>query len=169
MSVYPIVVRKITMQHRTHDKDYHQVLICTNEGRSVVINRWGKRGKDGQREHLMFDDAESALDAFLAKQETKQKDGYLYDVKKDSSKEVNDDAEFQKAIGPLYWFKMASHLQFLVPGIDMKGAKDPDLPTWEADGKGGVVHKGYQPKHKFQEYEPTVEDKVAENENWGMF
>ncbi|AMB48234.1 WGR domain-containing protein [Methylobacterium sp. AMS5] len=167
--VYPIAVRKLTMQHRTHEKDYHQVLICTNEGRSVVINRWGKRGAKGQMEIKRFGTIKEATAALESKNRDKQKGGYVHDRSKDNLVQCNDEAEFKKAVGTLYWFEMKSDLVFLVPNIPTDGMKDPDLPTWEPDGNGGIVHKGYQPKHKYVEPEPTVEEKVAENELWGSW
>lgn len=168
MSVFPIIVRKVTMKHRTHEKDYHQVLICTNDDRSLVINRWGKRGAKGQLEFNRHADPASAVAGFETKQSTKRRDGYVHESSADKIFETHDEAELRKAIGLLYWGEMKSELEWLVPGIDTAGAKDPDLPTWaEEDGK--LVHKGYQPKHKFIEAEPTVEDQIADNANWGMF
>lgn len=169
MSAYPIVVRKITMKHRTHEKDYHQVLIVTQDKRCIVINRWGKRGQKGQLEQTRYPEPKSAVAAFDGKRRTKNKDGYVYEPSVDKSVECNDEAEFRKVLGLLYWGEMKSNLEWLVPGIDTTGSKDPDLPQWEEGADGKLVHKGYQPKHPYKEPEPTVEDKVAENENWGAW
>ncbi|TXN07935.1 WGR domain-containing protein [Methylobacterium sp. WL103] len=169
MSAYPIVIRKITMKHRTHEKDYHQVLIVTDDERCLVVNRWGKRGQKGQMEFHRFSNPKLAVEALNAKRSTKERGGYVYDQRADLSKDADDEDAFRKALGLIYWTGMKSELEWLVPGIDTAGAKDPDLPTWEEGADGKMVHKGYQPKHKFVEAEPTVEQKVAENENWGAW
>lgn len=173
MPVYPIALRKKSMLHRQGSKEYHQVLITNGEGRAVLIQRWGKKGAEGQMSVEAFDGTERAVEKFDAKDRDKRRNGYEHDPARDTISECVDEAEFRRKLGPVYLHKLGpKNLEHIAPGADASNVKDPDPPT-EFDSNGRVVRKGYQPKHTFTDFveppKPTVEDHVRENENWGLF
>lgn len=173
MPVYPIALRKKSMLHRQGTKEYHQVLITNGEGKAVLIQRWGKRNTEGQMSVEAFHGTERAVEKFDHKDRDKRRNGYEHDPSRDTIVECKDETEFRKKLGHIYLHKLGpANLEHIAPGADTSNVKDPEPPP-EFDRNGRVVRKGYEPKHKFDGFveppKPTVEQQVAENENWGLW
>ena len=167
MSIYPITVRKVTLGHRQGTKEYHLALIETDDGRAVLINRWGKVGQWGQMA-IEAGTADECGRALQQKRNEKEGRGYGYDPTKDKTAKSLDLPSFKKVLGDGYFYKLGAHMKHLDPDADATGVREPVESEYE-DEAGRLVHKGYQPKHTPKIVEPTPAEINAGNPDWGTW
>jgi predicted DNA-binding WGR domain protein len=175
MSIYPITVKKESgrADSVSGGKEYHLVRISHgDEGRSIVINRWGKKGSWGVGFKVdRFQDMHDALVAYTDKWRDKLGKQYS-DHFIDKTDVCGSEQSLRKALGP-YFFKMRPEdLEWICPGIDTTGVKpQADAGGFQADedGRGAWV----DPKRRLVEepkpIEEPIEARISENPNWGLF
>ena len=171
MSIYPITVKKQSgrADSVSGGKDYHLVLITLADKRALFITRFGKKGTWGsgfqvERYDTKFD-AESAYTAKHRAKLCKAYDELIIDTKQVCA----DWAEFRKALGEQYWNKIgAGNLEWILPGADTKGVREEKTKEWVVN-EGGKYRLKEEPKRLVPEVVETVEDRVKETSNWGMF
>lgn len=169
--MFPMTVVKQSRRAKSSSggKEYHLVLISSPSDRSkaLVIKRWGKAGKWGAMDVMTgsYDQVRREYD-----EKWREKfNGEYREVVKDETKTVHDEVELRIALGPQYVATMgASNLQFLLPGADTKGVRDPDNPEFEKRADG-TWRKKERPPRIIPDPEPTLEEQIAANPMWGMF
>ncbi len=154
-------------------KDYHLVLICSgDEGRSILITRFGKKGTWGTGWKVQrFDDMHDALVAYnekwVAKLGKAYKDHFL---KTDTP--CGDIETFRKALGPTLLKMKPEDLDWICPGIDTKDCRPAEeAGGWQTDEYGNKSFA--EPKRRLVEEpkapEVPVSAKINANPNWGLF
>jgi predicted DNA-binding WGR domain protein len=126
MNHYPITVESQSFNHKGGTKSYHLMLIKTNDGRAVVINRWGKTGAFGEMEVKEFTSIPEALKRWQAKERDKTRNGYG-PIGPTKSVVAAAPAELTKAIGLATFNKMgAKAVKHLDDGWDTAGMRELD-------------------------------------------
>lgn len=148
-------------------KDFHLILITTNDGRALYINRWGKArqwGNGWKCEHYVS--ASDAREAYRKKRREKLEGDYRDHIV-DKSVIANDEAELRKCLGAQLVAAIgAEKWAQLLPGADTSGLKAGAVETDENDP--GLRINRRDPKLVEQPKE-TVEDRIKSNPLWGMF
>lgn len=135
MSVYPITIRFISMEHKGGTKSYNLAHIVAADSRSVVVNRWGKTGTFGdiKASHFRKEEYGKADKALTAKYREKLGNGYA--ETNDRFVSASDETELRRALGRMLFIKLgASTIKWLDPNIDVSGLKDAEHPSYDEDG-----------------------------------
>lgn len=130
---YPIKSRALSLDHRGGTKSYHLMLIQANNGKCVVINRWGKTGAFGEMKVKTFDSVPAAEKAFSKKEREKTGKGYS---QTGASRETTaaDGSELPRSIGLAVFNKMgAAAVKHLDPGFDTSGMREADNPQYDEE------------------------------------
>jgi predicted DNA-binding WGR domain protein len=167
-AAFPITVVKQTLEHRTHEKDYHQVLIRRPDGRSLLVQRWGRRGSFGQMQVLALPDALSSDLAYREKLREKESRGYepqpvrLFTVATEN--------ELKKMLATV-WLKLgADNIKHLLPDASTDAVRDPPpVAEWGTDKDGKPVLLNPVKPKAVKETEPTIADRVAVDPEWGAW
>lgn len=169
--MFPINMHKRKLVHKGGMKEYHTVILLTDDDRALVIRRWCKVKSWGQMEVECFSDREVGSNAFFAKIEEKSKRGYVVDP--GISHEVLDLSDLKRILGAQYWAQLGpENAEWLIPGVDTTGIKAPPMATWEKTDKTGRYKRVEPPLLTIEQpppREPTIDERVAQNPNWGMF
>lgn len=170
--MFPFKIRKVSLRHRGGTKEYHFVSIRSadpSKGPSLAIFRWGKAGSWGQ---LSFDRGNVFGVEDACEKKLREKEGRGYSVSKDATVEVNDLAALKTSLGVGYWGSLGEHIDYLLPGAadaEKRGVRTPDPPRFDENGNPTGLARKPKLIEEPPEAEPTVEDRVAQNPNWGMF
>lgn len=133
MSVYPIDIVKVSMDHKDGTKAYHVTLVATSYGRALVIKRWGKKSVFGEILTSRFPDIAAGEEAYAAIISAKMKRGYSAQSK---VIETADDLDgLIKCIGRPTWMKLAAaDLNHLDGSLKTNGIREPDPPRFAENG-----------------------------------
>lgn len=135
MSTYPIKVHSQTFDHRGGTKSYHLMLIETADGRSVFINRWGKKGQFGELQVKEFDDKIKAWKEYERKERDKTKNGYAPEGPARDA-DAATSGNLVKAIGLAVFNKMgAKAVRFIDPDFDTTGMREAEPNRLDEDGR----------------------------------
>lgn len=168
--MFPMKITKTSARHRGRTKDYHLVLITTSDGRSMVVIRFGKKDQWGQMKVHLFNSIADGESFFSNKRDEKMGGEYTLPITPISVVEVPALDNLQKYLSA-YWPKLgATNIEWLVPGADTKGVRDPDGPsTWARQPDGSLADE-YKPRLvPDDEVEVDMASQVARDENWGSF
>jgi len=133
MSTYPITVLSQHFNHQGGTKSYHVSLISTNDGRYVVVNRWGRTGELGQLKAEIHQTKSQAETAFNTKVKEKTRGGYRFN--NELVKDAANAQELVKIIGLGVFNKMgAAAISHLDPAIDTSRMRQADPPTVDENG-----------------------------------
>lgn len=135
MSVYPISVHTVSMDHKGGTKSYHLVRLVTNDGKSVVVNRWGKKGVFGDIKvhHFRSGEERVGVNAFDKKYREKTSNGY--ETVRDDEVYPKDETELRRALGRTLFIALgATTVSFIDPDIDVSGLRDAKRADYDEDG-----------------------------------
>jgi predicted DNA-binding WGR domain protein len=133
MSVYPIKMRTISLDHRGGTKSYHLMMIEAANGNCVVVNRWGKTGVFGEMKVETFDSPVKAQKAWDKKEREKTGKGYS---QTGSTREAiaSEQSELSRTIGLSTFNKMgASAVKHLDPSFDTTGMREADPAQYDEE------------------------------------
>lgn len=166
-SIYRTHLREKRSHGRGVDKDWHEVLIVnTTLGHTLHVTRWGAARSWGSMEIERFTRAYDRADHKAAVDRVEARGFEIEAIMENTNLSLDD---LRKLLNTTYWFKLgASNLKFLDPEIDTTGMREAEPPVEfeEVDGKRRAKRP---PPRTFEIPEETVEEKVAQNELWGMF
>jgi hypothetical protein len=166
--MFPMTIVK--QSGRAVTKDYHLILITTADGRALYINRWAKKSQWGNGwfcEH--YADAEEARTAYNKKHREKLQGEYSTHFI-DSTKDVFDEAQLRKALGPQLINAIGGpKWAELLPGVDTSGMKDGQHEAQWDEGAGRYSERARKLVAEVPEPPEPIEDRVAENSNWGIW
>ncbi|MFA9261814.1 MAG: WGR domain-containing protein [Undibacterium sp.] len=129
-------VTKITLDHKGGTKSYNLIVVDSNDSsRSILIKRWGKTGALGQ----MSSHFGSSLDMNQVASDTvDEKTRRGYGIARSDQFQADDSADLARHVGRTVWPKIgADAINYLDPGIDTTGWREPDAPTMPEDSKMG--------------------------------
>jgi predicted DNA-binding WGR domain protein len=133
MSVYPIKVHSISLDHRGGTKSYHLMMIEAANGNSVVVYRWGKTGVFGEIKIETFDSPIKARKGWEKKEREKTSNGYSQ-TGPAVEKVAADASELMAAIGRNMFAKLgASNVKHLDPSFDTSGMREADDPQYDEE------------------------------------
>ncbi|QNH71691.1 hypothetical protein V1VFAS_096 [Rhizobium phage V1VFA-S] len=133
MSVYPIKVHSISLDHRGGTKSYHLMMIQAANGNSVVVYRWGKTGVFGETKIETYDSPVKAQKGWDKKEREKTNNGYSQ-TGPVVEKTANDASELMAAIGRNMFAKLgASNVKHLDPSFDTSGMREADDPQYDEE------------------------------------
>jgi len=165
-SMYPVAVEFHTAKHAGGTKEYHMVLIRTNDGRGMVINRWGRLMAAGQMsvEKGDFVDVRRAFDKkYKDKYEGEYRQGYS-----SRSKIANSLDELRQTLGFL-WAKLGKdNATWLAPGVDVSDVREPDKDEFVEQSDGSFRKKPRAPR-LVETPEPSVADRAKDDPLFGLF
>lgn len=162
---FPVTVEKTRLEHNAGTKAYFIVVITTSSGRSLVINRWGKVGTWGQMKVERFEKILDAKKTAALKHGQKIGNGYILEKTEKRTAENEDD--LKRVLGSYWPYMGRDNLLWLELDVDVSEVRDPVSTEWEKKN-GRYVPK--DPKRRMiEEPEKSVEEKIADNSNWGMF
>lgn len=166
--MFPVTIRKWSATHGGGTKAYHLLSIETADNKALVVRRFGKVGAWGSLQVIPFSDVGLALKDYDDKRDDKMRGGYHVGATS-SSKKADSLEEVKKLIGAQYWTQLGpTNLDFIFPGIDTKGVKEPEELAWEKRPDGSYARKEKDPL-KFPEREITDEERRATMPDWGLF
>jgi hypothetical protein len=147
--VFPITIEKRSGRAPSSSggKDYHLILITTNDHRAMTIARWAKKDQWGHGwDCKTYHDPRDARRFFEEKSRAKFTGEYHRPLINGTT-EARDSEELRRIVGDQYWQKIpSSDLTFLLK--QEIGA--PPIPS--------------EP-----EVEVPVEENIRNNANWGLF
>ncbi|WP_168342099.1 WGR domain-containing protein [Rhizobium leguminosarum] len=133
MSVYPIKVHSISLDHRGGTKSYHLMMIRAANGNTVVVYRWGKTGVFGEVKIETYDGPIKAQKGWDKKEREKTNNGYSQ-TGPAVEKTANDASELMAAIGRNMFAKLgASNVKHLDPSFDTNGMREADDPQYDEE------------------------------------
>lgn len=134
MSVYPISIEEISLHHKGGTKAYHLIILASENGKSVVVYRYGKIGVFGQMIIERYDTVLAGENAFHKKLREKQNGGYGLIAMPTRSSVLLDAAELKQRLGralaPVFGPDNYLHLD---PDFDIAGVKS-SRPEYDEDG-----------------------------------
>lgn len=134
MSVYPIKVSSISLDHKNGTKSYHLMVVETADGTALFINRWGKTGQFGELQVKTCTKAE-AWKAFEAKEREKTRGGYGAKGAMRVQEAVTG-TDLPKAMTLAVFNKVgAKAINFIDPGFNTSGMRELDDPRTDEDGR----------------------------------
>lgn len=177
---YPMLIEKVWLDHRGGTKSYQIMRVTAADGKSLLIWRWGKTGKEGQVQVFTLDDEQSACDAFKNKVKDRERSGYSERTNGTApafiSTTAQDGSQLRLAIGVSTFYKLGTEAILHVdPDAKTDGVREPDLePEWEPDpdNPGKFRNTNVRPPRVIAEpkpVEPTQEERVAADPLWGLY
>jgi hypothetical protein len=174
-TIFPIRVKKESGRTPPHigNKDYHLVLIETNDERALVINRFGRARTWGQMQVQRNDIADNGRKFYDLKRRQKLKGDYTVEIAPLKQTFCKDAKELRAALGEQYWNNIGSgHLAWLIPGVDTKGVRE-DADDSVTETEAGFGKRVKEEKRRIIPEEPKVEESAEQrattNPIWGMF
>lgn len=174
--MFPISITKRSgrAESRSGGKDYHVIYLVTNDGRSMLIRRWGKKGQWGIGWKVeKYRDEKEGRRAFDWVDHNKFRREYD-DIFISKSEVAKDPDDLLRILGTQYWVKLgADRLGWLSPDIDTS-----DLPRGVPDSEFAQDDRGNwrrveQPRRQYDAVpvaaEPTTEELIKQNPNWGTW
>ncbi|MDE4297067.1 WGR domain-containing protein [Phaeobacter gallaeciensis] len=134
---YPVRIEAISLDHKGGTKSYHITKVTNQNGKSLVIYRWGKTGAFGEVMTEKFESASAADKAFEKKLGTKMKGGYSPDAQHDPMPvDVNDFDGLRKKLGRPTMARLGpDHISHIDGDVDTSGVKDAETPRIGEDGR----------------------------------
>ncbi|SCW95729.1 WGR domain-containing protein [Ancylobacter rudongensis] len=143
MSTYPIAVDSVALEHKGGTKAYYVTRISTNDGRHLLVNRWGKVGVFGEVQVFKFTDRKTVEKEFEKKIRAKRTGGY--ELKANGSGLPNhgaatfvaSDAQelVKKLTVPLFDKLGKDAISFLDPAIDTSRMREAEPPQLDEEGR----------------------------------
>lgn len=123
MSVYPMTIQTESMDHKGGTKSYHFMIISNALGKSVYVNRWGKKGAFGQFQVQTFDTFSAAQTAKNKKRADRRSSGY-HSIEADTHDQVFNADDLRKFLGRGYGPQFGpDNLLHLDPDYDVTGVR----------------------------------------------
>lgn len=133
MSVYPIKVHTISLDHRGGTKSYHLHMIQAANGNCVFIKRWGKTGVFGECKIETFDSPIKAQKAWDSKERAELNKGYSQ-TGPVVEKVARDQSELVAAIGRNTFNKLGpAAVKHLDPSFDTTGMREAEDPQYDEE------------------------------------
>ncbi|MBA8881758.1 WGR domain-containing protein [Phyllobacterium myrsinacearum] len=178
MSVYPIDLKRVSLDHMGGTKSYHFILAMNAKGQSILIRRWGKVKSEGQYRFEKFADRANAERAFGKAMDERERKGYA--VVSQSETFAADKDSNMTAFGRMVWAKLPGDVvNFLDPAIDVTGRKAAPVNTMDEDFNRlpeqprGMTYTSEQiaaaEEERKAEIERQKQSKYSANPNFGRF
>lgn len=168
---YPIKVHQQSLDHHNGTKSYHLVVIEAADGKSLFINRWGKKGQFGQFQVRHHPDAKSAWKNFEKWEVERAKKGYS-PAAAARIEEARTPAELSKAVGIGLFNKMgAEAVNHIDPGYDTTGMqRTAALVEYDEEtGRKIDVSRKADITELLEKQRAEERSAYAANEDFGMF
>lgn len=167
--MFPIIVTKVSLEHRQETKAYHLVMMIGDDGKSAVLTRWGKIGRWGSEKVDTFDSAREASDFYESKISQKQGRGYSFKGAADT-RATEDLVDFKKTLGPSTWLKLGkdavNHL-----GLDELAdvVAEPEEKKYEKQADGSFAKVTRPPRVPPPAPPVPAAERYAADTEWGEF
>jgi len=134
---YPLDIANIHLEFSDGDRSnkfYSATLVTTQNGKAIVIKRWGKIGLIGELKVETYPSQNKAEREY--EKIVSAKRGKGYQATKSTMKIVSTETEFRLAIGPAVWLKLPpGPLLHLIPDMDVSGRRELDPNRFDENGK----------------------------------
>lgn len=153
----------------TSGKDYHLTLVAS-ENKALLIRRYGKMGAFGQMQVEAYHDVKAARADFDTLGTAKERKGYRNLHDDQLLGPFTDMKEILPAIGLTVWPKIGQDNADFIFGVGASQYqfKDADNPEFEQT-KSGKWRRKEKPLNVIPDPEPTLQERIQSNSNWGMF
>lgn len=140
---YPMEGIKSSFLHQNGTKEYFLTLIVNNEGKGIVIRRWGSKGKTGQIKVTCFNTAAAAEKDFEKETDLRQSGSKSYQITDSKVVTVEAQDKLPLIIGRTVYPKMGPKgISHLDPDIDVSDIREPDN---DRDEDGNFVGRATRP------------------------
>lgn len=175
MSVYPMTIYTESMDHKGGTKSYHFMIIANAQGKSVLVNRWGKTGAFGQFQVQTFEKFSEATAAKSKKRADRRNNGYqIGNV--DKQDQIFDADGLRKFLGHGYGPQFGpDNLLHLDPEYDVTGVRgakvDYDADGNKIDNAKRVDRAAIEEAQRREREEQQAREQVqySANPNFGLF
>jgi predicted DNA-binding WGR domain protein len=166
----PCTISKQSRNHKGGTKDYHIVTIAAVDGSyGILITRFAKKNAWGQMQVQTFYSTSAMAVAANAKRKEKFDREYTRSIGETGSVyECRTFDDVKKALGPAYWSKLTRAVIDIIGGDSSIVREQPLTDDWTRDKDGKLV-RAEQPLRTVEVAKPTVEDKIKQNANWGLW
>lgn len=172
MTFDPLIITKYSARHSGGTKDYHIVTARRDaDNYGILITRYGKKSSWGHVDVKEFSSILSMVDEANDVRKKKEKRGYRT-LETGSSHHTCETWEaFKIAIGAQYWSTLSKDIVAKLGGDASEVRAEPLTSDWERGEGGRLVKKdkALRGTEITKTPEPTIEARVQQNLNWGLW
>jgi len=163
-----VTVRRRTLDHISGSKQYHIVTITNpSNGKGISIMRWGRTRRWGQVKvetgwiRKIQISVENKIAEKITRSYTPKHDLWREDLDEKQAREFLG-AQYLREITPMQW-------KTLFPHSDCEGLRDNPPSYRIGAGATTEITATVRDEEEAPQPVPTIDQRVAENENWGLF